>query len=74
MEELAITHKSSAKSLRGRTEASQKFYRKFHSNALAGVAQWVVHCPVNQRVTGSIPGQDTCPGHGPGPWLGAVER
>ena len=26
------------------------------------------------KVTGSIPGQDTCLGLGPGPWLGACKR
>ena len=35
--------------------------------ALAGVAQWIEHQPVNQKVTGSIPSQDTCLGFGPGP-------
>ena len=29
---------------------------------------------MNQRVTGSIPGQGTCLGCGPGPHLGAHER
>ena len=28
--------------------------------ALAGVAQWIEHGPVNQRVAGSIPCQGTC--------------
>ena len=35
--------------------------------ALAGVAQWIKHRPVNQRVTSSIPSQGTCLGSGPGP-------
>ena len=30
--------------------------------ALAGVAQWIVCLPANQRVVGSIPGQGTCLG------------
>ena len=38
--------------------------------ALAGVAQWIECRPVNQMVVSSIPGQGTCPGCGPGPWLG----
>ena len=35
--------------------------------ALAGVPQWIEHCPANQRVAGSIPSQGTCLGciHGP---------
>ena len=32
---------------------------------LAGVAQWIEHRPVNQRVTGSFPSQGTCLGCGP---------
>ena len=35
--------------------------------ALAGVAQWTERWPVNQRVTGLIPGQGTCLGCGPDP-------
>ena len=35
--------------------------------ALAGVAQWIEHWPVNQRVAGSIPSQGTCLGGGSGP-------
>ena len=35
--------------------------------ALPGVAQWIEHWPVNQRVTDSIPSQDTCLGCGSGP-------
>ena len=34
--------------------------------ALIGVAQWIEHGPVNQRVTGLVPGQDTCLGCGLG--------
>ena len=41
--------------------------------ALAGVAQWTEHQPVDQRVAGSIPRQGTCLGCGPGPWLGMGE-
>ena len=36
------------------------------SPALTGMAQWTECWPVNQRVTGSIPSQDTCVGCGPG--------
>ena len=42
--------------------------------APGGVAQWIERWPVNQRVTGSIPSQDTCLGCGPGPQYGAYER
>ena len=42
--------------------------------ALAGVAQWIEHQPVNQRVTGLIPSQATCLGCRPGPHYGACER
>ena len=42
--------------------------------ALAGTAQRIEHQPVNRRVTGSIPGQGTCLGCGPGPKLGVCER
>ena len=36
--------------------------------------QWTECQPVNQRVTGSIPSQDTRLGCRPGPQLGACER
>ena len=42
-------------------------YFKDFNRALAGVAQWTEHRPVNQRVAGSIPTQGTCLGSGPGP-------
>ena len=35
--------------------------------ALAGVAQWIEHRPVNQGVTGSIPGSGASLGFGMGP-------
>ena len=35
--------------------------------ALAGVAQWIEHWPVNQRVAGSMPSQGTLLGCRPGP-------
>ena len=38
------------------------------------MAQWIELGSVNQRVTGSIPSQDTCLGSGPGRWWGAHER
>ena len=44
----------------------QRFIRKF-ALALAGVAQWIEHQPVNQKVAGSIPSQGTCVGCEPGP-------
>ena len=42
--------------------------------ALASVAQWIECWPVNQRVAGLIPSQDTCLGCGPGPQSEAHER
>ena len=42
--------------------------------ALAGVAQWIEHRPVNQKVTGSIPSQGTCLGCGLVPQLKACKR
>ena len=42
--------------------------------ALAGVAQWIEHRHANQKAAGSIPGQGTCLGCWPGPWLGERER
>ena len=42
---------------------------------LAGVAQWIERWPEKQRVTSSIPSQDTCLGCGPGcPAGGAQHR
>ena len=41
---------------------------------MAGVAQWIEHWPVNQKVTTLIPSQGPCLGCGPGPWLGVRER
>ena len=40
--------------------------------ALAGVAQWIEHQPVSQKVTDLIPGQGTCLGCRPGPQLGGA--
>ena len=42
--------------------------------SLAGVASWVEGQHANQKVAGSIPGQGTCLGCGPGPWLGHVQE
>ena len=41
------------------------------SPSVAGVAWWIEHWPINQKVTGSIPSQGTCLGCGLGPQLGA---
>ena len=41
--------------------------------ALAGMAQWIEHQPVNQKVSGSIPSQSTCLGCRPGPQLEACK-
>ena len=43
---------------------------QFKKLALAVVAQWIERQPVNQRVTGSIPSQDTCLGCGQVPSWG----
>ena len=37
----------------------------------AGVAQYIGHWPVNKKVSGPIPAQNTCVGCRPGPRLGA---
>ena len=39
-----------------------------------GVAQWVGHCPKNQKVTSWTPGQGTCLVCRPGARLEACER
>ena len=48
--------------------------KKRKGPALAGVAPWIEHWPVNLRVAGSIPSQGTCLGCGPGPQVGACNR
>ena len=52
---------------------SQSLSRRTIS-ALAGVVQWIECWPMSQRVTSSIPSQDTCLGCGPGPQWGAHKR
>ena len=47
-------------------------HNKFY--ALSGVAQWIEHQPVNQRVAGLIPSQGMCLGCRSGSKLGACER
>ena len=42
--------------------------KKIQSLALAGVAQWIEHRPVNQGVAGLIPSRRTCLGCRPGSW------
>ena len=44
------------------------------SHALAGVAQWIEHRPVNQGVAGLIPSRRTCLGCRPGSWQGEHQR
>ena len=44
------------------------------NKALAGVAQWTEHQPVNRRVAGVIPSQGTGLGCRPGPQLGSRKR
>ena len=41
---------------------------------MAGVAQWIEHQPVSERVAGLIPSQDTWLGCRLGPQKGACER
>ena len=41
-------------------------FLKFPLGALAGVAQWIEHWTVKQRVASSIPSQGTCLGCRPG--------
>ena len=48
-------------------------HRKLNG-ALAGVAQWIEHGPVKQRVSGSIPSQGTCLGFGPRPLWGGMQE
>ena len=43
------------------------------NSCLAGVAQWIEHWPVNQRVTGSIPSWGTCLVAGQVPGWGHVK-
>ena len=38
------------------------------------MAQWIEQWPASQKVIGSIPGQGTWLGGGPGPQLGACKR
>ena len=52
------------------------FQQKFIKNyvlALAGVAQWIEHQPVDQRVSSLIPSQGTCLGCRPCPPWGAYK-
>ena len=49
------------------------FFKKAIS-ALAGVPEWIECQPVNQRVTSSIPSQDTCLGCSPGSHWGVRKR
>ena len=50
------------------------FSLKNLGKALAGVAQWNEHKPLNLKVPGLIPSQGTCLGCGPGPHLVARKR
>ena len=40
---------------------------------MASVAQLPECCPARPEVASSVPGQGTCLGHRPGPWVGARE-
>ena len=48
-------------------ETNKQVDKILSKSALAGVAQWIEHGPVNQRVASSIPSQGTCLGCWPGP-------
>ena len=45
---------------------------KSSHQALARVAQWIEHWPVNQKVSSSIPDQGMVVGCGPGPGFGGI--
>ena len=55
-------------------EQTQTLLITMGSVALTSVAQPVGHHLTKQKVTSSIPSQDTCLGYGPGAQLGACER
>ena len=54
--------------------ALRYFDLKVGVSALSGVAQWTECWPINQKVTGLIPGQGTCLGCRPGPQLRVCKR
>ena len=51
-----------------------RHFTKTTRTALAGVAQWIEHQTVKQRVPGLIVSQGTRLGCGPGPQYGAHEK
>ena len=53
-------------------ENGRRGFCKEGRHTLTGVAQLAGHCPTKGNVVGSIPGQGTCLGCGPGGWLGPV--
>ena len=65
---------SSPNTWRGQILATSPFEVKESKGALVGVAQWIGHQTVKQRITSLIPSQGTCLGCGPGPQWGAHER
>ena len=48
-------------------QVEQQIYIKFCIKVLAGMALWIEHRPVNQRIARLIPSQGTCLGCGPDP-------
>ena len=52
----------------------KNIFKNFKFNALADVAQYIECWFANQKVIGSVSGQGTCLGFGPGPQMGACER
>ena len=52
----------------------KNIFNKKVGTALAGVAQWIEHPPVNQGVACLIPSQGTCLGCRPGPHMGTCEK
>ena len=53
--------KTKCKIMRKSNGGQRYFYYLKTCGALAGVAKWIECQPANQKVAGSIPGQDTCP-------------
>ena len=51
-----------------------KYFTKKETIALTGVAQWIEHGSMNQRIAGSIPSQGTSLDCRFGPLLGAHKR
>ena len=56
-------------------QTKQTSEENYQENMSPGQLDHLVgHHPANREVTSSIPGQGTCLGCRPGPWLGACEK